>query len=121
MRQDLHTLGLGNVEENAASQNRLDRIDVVFGDACSVGLAPDRIRPAEELAAQREVTERVDVGTHVPAQCNRLRRGAHVSNGIVAVGLAESIQEGRMIGMVRHAHVVGLGQIDLPRVRQSAQ
>jgi hypothetical protein len=81
-------------------------------EAAGVGLRVRRRVAAVQLAAARKMAERVDMGAHMSAQRQAFgRRTGATARHVVAMFLVQSEQERRMIGMVRHAWVIGLRQV----------
>src|SRR4029077_14577267 len=110
-----------DVQQDAAPENRSDRVDRQALESAGIGLGD--FAAILELAMTREMTERVDMRAHVATEskslgCRACARGGH----IVAMLLDQAEQVRRMYGMMRHADEVRLCEVvELGGVQQSEE
>ena len=90
-------LGAGDVQQHAAAEDRRDRVDRMPLQAAGVRLRVRRLFAAVELAAAREMAERVDMRAHVTAHRDRVgRRAVAGRSDVFAVLFHQAVQERRM-------------------------
>ena len=119
--QCLQALGGGDIEQDAAAEDRLDGIDMVHRQAGRVRLATNGVVPAVQFSVQRKVAQRVDVRSDMPAEGERIRGRADSVPGGLAVSLAQAVHERRVVRVVGHAGVVRLRQINDARLVEALQ
>ncbi len=113
LRQNFEAGNLWNVEQNAAPEDRLDRIDSMAFEARCVCLNVRHFFSAIQLAVAGEVTKRVDVSADVCAQRDSFRSGTAAAGiHVIAVLFVQSVEKRRVRRMVRDARVIGLREIN---------
>ena len=100
----------GDIEENAAAEDRGDGVDGKAFNAAGIGLGD--FAAIVQLAVAREVAESVDVGADVATQREGFGGGTAANGGdVLAVLLNQAEQVRRMHGVMRHADEIGLSEI----------
>ena len=104
---------LGDIEQDAATQNRRHGIDREAPEAGGIGLERRGFVTPVQAAAAREMTQGIDVRSYMAPQGKGFGGGAVACRAdVLAVPFHQREEEWRMAGVVRHAGEVGLGEIE---------
>jgi len=108
--ENIGVLERRDVEENSAAEDGRDGVDRKALEPAGIGLRD--LAAIVQLAMAREMAESVDMRAHVAAERQGFGGGATAgARDVFSVLLDQAEQIGRMDGVMRHAHEIGLGEV----------